>query len=478
MWGIILNDLYQNSRAPIILLSILNKTINNKIVKRNIYSMNKVHLPLFMFFFYSFSLFSYCQRVSDTLISKGSLKDCINYALTHQPSIMQSLIDEKIIGHEINSRLADWFPQLNLNMNFIHYYKLPESVVGGVPVVTGLRNTSAAQFSLTQTIFDRDVFLAASSSKDVRGLMKQKTTFSKINVVTMVSKAFYSALFTQEQIALLDEDILRLQLSMKDTYYQYKGGVVDKTDYQRATIALNNTLAEKKQFEESLKSKYAFMKEQMGYPSEGPLELEFDTTKMQSEAFIDTTLKLNYEDRIEFQILQSQIQLQKANLSYYDLSFVPSLSAFGNYTYFYQNDNLSKLYNLNYPSSNIGLMLSIPIFQGGKRIQEIEQASLELKRYNYDIISLKDSINTEYITAVGEYKSNLVNYNFLRDNLTLAKDVYNTIQLQYKSGIKTYLDVITAETDLITTQTNYNNALFQLLSSKLDVQRALGIIQY
>ena len=91
---------------------------------------------------------------------------------------------------------------------------------------------------------------------------------------------------------------------------------------------------------------------------------------------------------------------------------------------------------------------------------------------------LRDSINTEYISAMGEYKSNLNNYNILKANLDLAKDVYNTIELQYKSGIKTYLDVITAETDLRTTQANYNNALFQVLSSKLDVQKALGIIQY
>ena len=440
--------------------------------------MNKVVFLLLPLLLYNISLHSQSQDVADTLIGKGTLINCIDYALAHQPEIQQSLLDEQITDHEINSRLADWFPQLNINMNLTHNYKLPQSVVGGVPVVTGLLNTSAAQFSLTQTIFDRDVFLASSTSSEIRDLVKQRTAFSKINVITVVSKAFYSVLFTQEQIALLDEDVLRLEQSVKDTYNQYKGGVVDKTDYERATIALNNAVAEKKQSEELLKSRYAFLKEQMGYQSDAGLVLEFDTTKMQSEAFIDTTLKLNYQNRIEFQILQSRIDLQKANLNYYDLSFIPSLSAFGNYNFFYQNDRLSRLYNHSYTNSNIGLQLSLPFSLGGKQIQEIQQASLELKRTDYDIKSLKDSINTEYITAMGEYKSNLNNYKLLKENLNLAKDVYNTIQLQYKSGIKTYLDVITAETDLRTTQANYNNALFQLLSSKLDIQRALGIIQY
>src|ERR1035438_10079236 len=169
-----------------------------------------------------------------------------------------------------------------------------------------------------------------------------------------------------------------------------------------------------------------FRSEQMGYPADADLNIEFDKAQMQNEIFIDTTQTANYENRIEYQLLQSRILLQQANLSYNDLSFTPTLSAFANYTYFYQNDNFSKLFNINYPSSNIGLQLSFPIFQGGKRIQEIEQASLELKRYNYDIISLKDSINTGYISALGEYKSSLNNYIILKTNLELAKDVYNT----------------------------------------------------
>ena len=433
---------------------------------------------LLSIFLLNAGLFSQDNNRLDSLLKRGTLKDCVEYALNHQPLIQKSLLDEQITDHEINSKLADWFPQLNLNINLIHNYKLPVTIFQGNPAKVGLINTSGVDFSLTQTIFDRDVFLAASTSKEISRLMKNKTTFTKIDIVTFVSKAFYSVLFTQEQIALLEEDIIRLKQSVKDTYNQYKGGVVDKIDFQRATIALNNAEAELKLNQELLINRYAFLKEQMGYPPDAGLNIEFDTTKMQSETFIDTTQKAILENRIEYQLLQSQIQLQQANLSYNELSFVPSLSAFANYNITYQNDNLSKLYNANYPNSNIGIQLSFPIFQGGKRIQEIEQASLEIKRYNYDLISLRDSINTEYLFALGEYKSSLNNYNVLRENLNLAKDVYNTIQLQYKSGIKSYLEVITAENDLRTTQVNYNNALFQLLSSKLDLQKALGTIQY
>ncbi|MBS1659549.1 MAG: TolC family protein, partial [Bacteroidetes bacterium] len=66
----------------------------------------------------------------------------------------------------------------------------------------------------------------------------------------------------------------------------------------------------------------------------------------------------------------------------------------------------------------------------------------------------------------------------LRENRNLANEVYNTIKLQYNSGIKAYLELITAETDLRTAESNFSDALYQVLSSKIDVQKALGIVQY
>jgi outer membrane protein len=120
----------------------------------------------------------------------------------------------------------------------------------------------------------------------------------------------------------------------------------------------------------------------------------------------------------------------------------------------------------------------MPIFQGTKRIQEVREAELQLDRLNWDFTSLKDNINTQYQQALAIYKGNLADYLALKDNVQLANDVYNVIDLQYRSGIKTYLDVIVAESDLRSAQLNYFNSLYQLLQSKLDVEKALGTVQY
>ncbi len=424
------------------------------------------------------SLLSHAQEAGDSLIQKATLEDCIHYGLAHQPSVQQSLTNEQIADQEIKSKLSEWFPQVSSNFNIQHNYRLPITIFQGNPVQVGVTNTSSGLFSATQVLFDRDVLLASSTAGDVRKQADQTTTRSRILVIVNISKAYYSVLLTENQIDLANEDIARLDQSMKDSYNQYKGGVVDRTDYMQATVALNNARAGLRQDQEQLKVSYANLKEQMGYPPDGALSLNYDMSAMEDEVSIDTAQPLNYQNRIEYELLQTQKRLQEANLHYYTWSFIPSLSAFGEYNLNFQDSQLSRLYFRDFPNSYVGIQLSFPIFQGGKRIHEIEQAKLELKLIDYDQSALASSISTEYAQALASYKSNMNNLRVQKDNLKLANDVYDIIQLQYKSGIKTYLDVITAETNLRTTQANYLNALYQVLISKIDLQEALGTIHY
>ena len=447
----------------------MNKKIINKIT----------HLLFFTFLLINtIPVSAQTDASEDSLLSKATLENCIQYSFAHQPSIQQSLLDEEITSKEINSKLADWFPQIDFTYNLQHNYKLQTSVIQGNTVRFGVINTSSAQFALNQTIFNRDVLLAASTASEVTQEAKQLTEKNKIDIAVNVSKAFYAVLLSQDQLELINDDIKRLDQSKKDTYYQYKSGLVDETDYIRATIAFNNAKAEQRSVQEALKTSYAFLKQLMGYPENSVLKLVYNRTRMENDISVDTTKMIDYENRIEYKILQTEHSLQQANLNYNKWSFIPSLKAFGQYNFLFFNDKFSKLYDKDYPTAYIGLQFSFPIFEGGKRFQEIQQAELELKRSEYDIQSFKNSANTEYVQALATYKSNLNNYGTQKDNLDLAKKVYNTIQLQYKNGVKTYLDVITAETDLRTTEVNYVSALYQVLSSKLDVEKALGLLKY
>jgi outer membrane protein len=419
---------------------------------------------------------AYAQQTSDSLLSKATLQECIQYALNHQPVIKQSRIDEEITEYSIKSKLSDWYPQIGLDFNLQHYLKLPTSYFNGSAIQTGVANSSTAAFGLTQNIFNRDLLLANRTRRDVRKQAQQNTESNKIDVVSDVSKAYYDLLLTQKQIDVLTEDITRLERSLRDAYNQYQGGLVDKTDYKRATISLNNTKAQKKTGEETLKAKHAYLKQLMGYPVSGELNLVYDTMRMTQEVRLDTNVAVAYESRIEYQLLQTQRSLLAAELQYNRWSFLPTVSAFANYNFAFLHPEFSKLYNTDYSNSLIGLQFSVPIFQGSRRLHNIRQAELQLKRTDYDVENLRNQINTEYTQAMAAYKGNLNEYLVLKENMEIAREVYDLIELQYREGIKAYLEVITAQTDLRSAQLNYYNAMFTVLSSKIDLERSLGTI--
>ncbi len=413
-----------------------------------------------------------------------NLDQCIVYALTHQPEIMQASLNLAIAKKTNSINLSAWLPQVTLQGNFTHYLQQPTIFAvntadpGGPPVQvhSGVVNTFNPQISATQKIFSPEVFYAAKTAHLYVQQALQSDDSTKINLVATVSKSFYNVLFTQEQIRILKDDTVRLGKNLRDAYHQYIGGIVDKTDYKEAFISLNNSRAQLKQANESLRPQYSALKQSMGFPPEKEFNVQFDTLQMMKEVAIDTTLQIQYDKRIEYQLLQTAKDLQQQDIKYQRWQFIPTASALYNYTYEFENNTLSNIFNKAYPNSFIGASLSIPIFTGWRRKASIERSKLQLQKIDWAEFGLKSRIFTEYTTAMANYRSNLADLKVLQDNVVMAKDVYGVVSLQYKQGVVAYLNVITAESNLFSSEISYINSLFKVLLSKVDLEKAMGVL--
>jgi outer membrane protein len=424
------------------------------------------------------------ENLPDSVRSDFNLIRCIDYALKNQPILNQTRLDELITNKNIQIALSGVLPQLSINANMQHYLQLPVLIFPDFSnptgpkrkITTGVLNTSAMQLSATQNIYNTQLLFAGRTAPDYRRLSGENTERFKIDVVVNVSRAFYDVLLTEQQIKVLSEDVQRQQVNTKDAFDLYTSGLADKTDYKRATISLNNARSAKKSVEENVKGKYALLKQLIGFPPDSTFTVSFDSTNVAKEINIDTLQAPDLENRIEYQSLQTSLRLQNSQIEYYKWSFLPTLSAFYNYNLIYQTDLFSELYNNKYPNSYVGLTLNLPVFQGGKRLQNVSISRLQYKQKELEIENLKNQINTEYTQALAIYKSNRNQMNINLENVKNAREIYSIIKLQYNQGIKTYLDVIVAESDLRSAELNYLDTLFQVLSSALEVKKALGII--
>jgi outer membrane protein len=424
------------------------------------------------------------QMIPDSSSVSFTLDQCVGYALKNHPQVRQSVIDEEINRKDIGISLSGWLPQVDLDASLNHYIQLPVSFFPDpnnpagqkIEVTTGLINTSSALFSATQSLYSTDLVFAGKMVHNLRLRAHQSTQNTEISTIVNVSRSFYDVMLTIEQVDLWKEDIQRLQRSYEDAYHLYQSGLADKIDSQQALISLNNARIQKKEAEESVKTKYAILKQSMGYPPEKELVISYDSASMENQIGADTSRQLDYSKRIEYRQVQTNILLQHAEVGYFRWSFLPGISAYYNYNLNFANNEFSPLYNGSFPNSLIGLKLTLPLFQGNSRILNLRKAQLMEKRLDTGEEYLRNQISTEYTQALGNYKSNLYSLELTKNNVDIARKVFNTVSLQYSQGIKTYLDLIVAETDLRGARLNYLSALFQVLSSKLDLSAAMGDI--
>ena len=413
---------------------------------------------------------------TEKLNQNATLDELIDYALRNKIDLKQAQLDPKIGEREIASALSGWFPQINASASLVHNLKIQTAVIGGNAIQMGQKNNSGVTFQADQAILSPELFQASKAAKYIRRQNNLSIEDTKINTVVDISKAYYDILTSEETINIVNENIARLQRQYTEANARYETGLVDKTDYKRAQISLNNAKAQLKSAEEARKYKYDYLKSLLNISTKEDISLSFAGQSLESNILLDTTEMLDVANRVEYQQLQTLKDIQKLNTQYQKWNFMPHLGAYANYNLNYMNNDFGNLYKQNFPSSAVGLTLSLPIFTGTKRIQDIRKSKLEEQRIQWDIENLENMVGAEYSAAMAAYRSNMNEWRNSKENMELSEEVYNTIKLQYDAGVKTYLELMTAETDLKTSQLNYLNALYAVLSSKLDIQKALGTV--
>jgi NodT family efflux transporter outer membrane factor (OMF) lipoprotein len=129
------------------------------------------------------------------------------------------------------------------------------------------------------------------------------------------------------------------------------------------------------------------------------------------------------------------------------------------------------------PNSLFGLLggtLVEPILQGRARKTQFEEAKITREQ---NVIAFRQSV----LNAVGEVSNALVSYTQLQDQERIASQRLGTLrsavghaQLLFRSGLANYLEVITAQGNLLSSELDYASIKRQQLSEQVELYRSLG----
>jgi outer membrane protein TolC len=413
-----------------------------------------------------------------------SLQQAIDYAYKNSPNYLNIQNDVLMAKYKRKEVLGMAMPQITASVDMKNFLEIPASVVPGQFFGGPAGSFAAVQFGTTfQTqagasasllVFSADYLIGLKATKEYIDLMNINVTRGKTELVSQVSKAYYSVLVNKERIKVLDANIVKLEKLLNDTKAFNKQGFVEQIDVDRLEVALNNLTTEKQKIVRLISLSENVLKFQMGYVGGDNLVLT-DSLSISDNTEISVS-KIDVAKRSEYQLLESQQRLNTINVKRLQFGYLPTLVAYGNIAANGFGNDLKYVGYINkyFQTRLIGATLSLNVFDGFQRHYKIQQAKLDFKKGENNLKNLQLSIELEGASAVVNYNNAVSSLQVQKRNLDLAKNIYTVAQKKYEQGVGSNLEVINAQASLKESETNYFNAVYDMLVYKIDYLKATG----
>jgi outer membrane protein TolC len=148
------------------------------------------------------------------------------------------------------------------------------------------------------------------------------------------------------------------------------------------------------------------------------------------------------------------------------------------YNFQYQTMGMNKMalkeYEL-FPVSNVGVSLSIPIFDGGARVHKDKQLQIQLDEQKDRRESLRQTLKMQILSSLDNIKKTLDKFESDKEGLRQAEKGMQIAQKRYEVGAGVYLDLTNSELAYIQAGLQYNQSIYDYLSAKADLEKLLGI---
>jgi len=420
-----------------------------------------------------------------------TLKEAVDYAIKHNLNVKSTQLDAITAESRIGEVRAAGLPQVSANFNLsdnviIQRVFLPANAFGDpnvpadappVAVQFGVKYSGSASATLNQLIFSGSYFIGLRAAATYRELAQKNVTQSRVSVAEAVTKAYYSAQVSEERAKVLDLNISRVDSLRRETKAMNESGFVELLDVNRLEVQINNLITERQKVQNLIELSYTLLKYQMGMSLDEPITLtdKVDDLNIETLRADFADYKVNYNSRIEYSLLDTQLKLAGLDLKNVRSGYLPTLSASYGYGHNNGRNTLPDLFGTRwFNNSVLAINLNIPIFDGFTKRYQVQQKKTALDKVKLNQNLLEQSIDLESRQAAINIKNAFATLETQTRNVDLAKEVVRVSKIKYKEGVGSNIEVINAESAFKEAQTNYFSALYDLLIAKVDLSKAKG----
>jgi len=294
------------------------------------------------------------------------------------------------------------------------------------------------------------------------------------NVAVRVSGAYFEALLTQEQLALVLAQKTAYTTQLDAARKRLNAGAGTRTDIDEAQAALDMNTAQELEARQNVdftrRQLQALVNQPIGsLAGLDPQKLELRPPE--PDRVEDWALRAE-QSSPEIRSLKAQAEAARQEVEKAKAGHFPTLDAIAQWSR-NQNDSITTL-NTRYTNRSIGLQLVVPIFSGGFASSVIRQAVADQERVEQSLEALRRDLGVRVHREFRGITEGLLRVRALEQAVRSAEQVAVSSRRSYEAGSRTLVDTLNAEQQRVAALRDLAQARYLYLMSRVRLLALAG----
>jgi outer membrane protein TolC len=397
------------------------------------------------------------SRAEETL----SWQECIKEAAKNHPDLIAA--EETVKQSEASKKItaSTLYPQVDSNLS-------AQTARNDIGISNSSGDTYNYGVSGTQLIFDgtKTINNVRAASENIKAA-KQGFKFTSATVRFRLRSAFINLLRAQENLRITNEiyDIRRGNLEL--ITLRYESGLEHRGALLTAEADLANASYGIDQAKRSVEVAQRQLVKETGRAHFTPIEIKGDF-EVKDAAKEKPDFELIAKNNPSLQQVAAQMNAAEFGIKSAYANFFPTLNGQAQAS---KNDTRWP------PKSdewNLGLALSLPIFEGGLRVAQVAQAKALFNQLKENERSTRDGVVTTLEQTWAALQDAMENVEVQNKNLIATEERSKISQAQYSIGLISFDNWTIIEDNLVSAKSTYLNAQAAALLAEANWIQAKG----
>jgi len=329
---------------------------------------------------------------------------------------------------------------------------------------------------LTQPLYQKSSFAAYAAGKLAVTQAQAQLAIARQDLIMRTARAYFNVLAAQDTLrfAKAKEKAIDGQLQLAKRNFEVGNSTI--VDVNAAQAQFDSAVAAEVVADNNLRVRQATLSTLTGTPV-GTLSTVTKTLPLQMPVpeNINTWTRAAEDQSPQIKVQQQAVAIAREDVQNSRGGHYPSLDLVASHSY--SNGNSPGFPGtIVYHSNLVGIELQWPIFSGGAVSSRVRQ-SLALEdeaRQTLTLTERKTVLNTrQYYLAV---TSGVAQVTALEQALAASRKALESTELGYRTGVNTGLDVLNAQQNLFSVESDLSQAKYSYLMSRLELKDAVGTL--